>query len=208
MKKIVIAEDEDLQRHYIVKDLKAERASQYEVVGEARDGLELLNLWKTHKPDILIIDLNMPKISGYDAIVRIRKVDTEVKIIVLTSIDETTSIRELYSLVDSYLVKSKETPAELLKTIDKLALFGGSEFRKYILNVIFTPDTAEKKELSPREVELLYFIKQNLSNKEIASKLFITLKAVEKLTSSIFKKFSVKSRNELLHKMKDVNFPF
>jgi DNA-binding NarL/FixJ family response regulator len=202
-KKILIAEDELLHRRFLVNEINNLRSEVYDIVGEASNGIELIDLNKLLKPDIIIADLQMPKLTGYEAIERIREKDNKVKILVLTCVEETTSIRDLYYLVDGYLIKSKETPLELIKSIDMLVKFDTKVFRDYLFDIIFAKD--ERKELTTKEIQLLYHLKQDFKNKQLAEKLFLSEKTVEKQLKNLYKKLNVKDRCELLSKIKNLN---
>lgn len=199
-KTIVIAEDDELQRRYFKRDIEEKRAGVYEIVGEANTGVQLLALWKNKKPDIIVTDLHMPRLSGYAAIEEIRKSDTQTMIIVLTQIFEKESVEALYPHVNTYLIKSKETPELLLEKIDSIALYKNQEFRKYILDIMKKKDV-QSEGLSYREFEVCYHIKAGLTNKQITEKLFLSLKTVEKTITLIFKKFKVSSREDLIKKI-------
>ena len=206
-KTIVIAEDDELQRRYFKRDIEEKRSGIYEIVGEACNGTELLVLWKSKKPDIIVTDLQMPKLSGYAAIEEIRKTDTETIIIVLTQIYEKESVEALYPHVNTYLIKSKETPELLLEKIDAIAIFKTQEFRKYILDIMKQEDV-RKQGLSFREFEVCVHIRSGLTNKQIAEKLFLSLKTVEMTITRIFKKFRASSREELLEKINANKLPW
>jgi DNA-binding NarL/FixJ family response regulator len=199
-KTIVLAEDDELQRKYFKSDIEEKRGEAYKIIAETGSGSELLKLWKTHKPDIIITDLHMPGLPGSTVIEEIRKTDNETIIIVLTQVDDRDSVEALYPLVNTYLIKSKETPRQLLEKLDSIAIFKMQEFRKYILDIM-NAKTVEKDGLNYREFEICALIKSGHSNPEIADKLFLSIKTIEKNITTIFKKFRVKSREELIEKL-------
>jgi len=198
-KTILIAEDEELQLSYIKRDILTYRSNKYTIVGEARNGIELLNLWKKLKPDILIVDLNMPQITGGEAIYEIRKKDKKTKIIVLTSLEDESLINAFLKYSDAYLLKTHETPKNFLKKLDEVAFTDKKEVRDYLLPKI-RKSKEEKINLSLRQLEITYGIKHGLKNNEIAKKLFITKRAVEKAVQNLLVKFNVKDRHELAAK--------
>lgn len=196
-KKILIAEDEQLHRFYLKRDIERERADIYEVVGEAVNGIEMLKLWKQLSPDIIIADLKMPIFSGGEAIREIRRTDTLVKIIVLTSQEEKYLLEALNPFVDAYLFKSKEKPEDVLDKLDEVAGLKQEQTRKYVTSLLFAEDEYGT-DASRQVVEKLL---RGASNKEIASDLKISTKYVEKVLTKLFKKYLVKNRSELIAKI-------
>ncbi len=200
VKTIILAEDDELQRKYLKSDIVEKRGDLYTIIAETGNGSELLKLWKTKRPDIIITDLNMPGLQGNAVIEEIRRTDKETIIIVLTQISHRDSVEAMYPLVNTYLIKSRETPQQLLEKLDSIALYRTPEFRKYILDIMNT-QTAEKDGLSYREFEICTLIKSKHTNQEIANKLFLSIKTIEKNITALYKKFRVKSREELIEKL-------
>ncbi|MDP3683731.1 MAG: response regulator transcription factor [Ignavibacteria bacterium] len=196
-KKILIAEDEQLHRFYLKRDIERARADIYEVVGEAANGIEMLKLWKQLSPDIIIADLKMPIFSGGEAIREIRRTDTLVKIIVLTGQEEKYLLEALNPFVDAYLFKSKEKPEDVLDKLDEVAGLKQEQTRKYVTSLLFEEDEYGT-DASRQVVEKLL---RGASNKEIASDLKISTKYVEKVLTKLFKKYLVKNRSELIAKI-------
>ncbi|MCK9426401.1 MAG: response regulator transcription factor [Ignavibacteriaceae bacterium] len=192
-KKILIAEDEQLHRFYLKRDIERERADVYEVVGEAANGLELLKLWKQLSPDIIIADLKMPVLTGGEAVKEIRRIDTTVKIIVLTSREEKFLFEALHPFVDAYLIKGKESPEGVLEKLDEVAGFSQPQIRKYLTSM-FVSGGDHCSELKNKIIEK---IKEGATNREIAIELSISKKYVEKLLTELFKQYDTKNRAEL-----------
>lgn len=199
-KKILIAEDEKLHLFYLKRDIEKEREELYEVVGEAANGLELLKLWKRLSPDIIITDLKMPVLTGGEAIKEIRRTDSLVKIIVLTSREEKYLLEALNPFVDAYLFKSKEKPEDILEKLDEVAGLKQHQTRKYVTSLL-EDDECRYTELSCQIIEKL---NSGATNKEIASDLKISTKYVEKLLTELFKKYNVKNRVELITKINEL----
>ncbi|MCK9209630.1 MAG: response regulator transcription factor [Ignavibacteriaceae bacterium] len=192
-KKILIAEDEQLHRFYLKRDIERERAEVYQVVGEAANGLELLKLWKQLSPDIIIADLKMPVLTGGEAIKEIRRFDTTVKIIVLTSREEKFMFESLHPYVDAYLLKGRENPEGILEKLDEVAGFKQAQIRKYLAPMLLN----EKDYGSELKQKIIEKIKDGATNKEIAAELTISAKYVEKLLTELFKQYDAKNRGEL-----------
>jgi len=138
----------------------------------------------------------MPKITGGEAINEIRKTDKKTRIIVLTSLEDEHLINAFLKYSDAYLLKTRETPKDFLKKLDEVAFTEKQEVRDYILQKI-KKSKEEKISLTRRQLEITYAIKHGLKNNEIANKLSITQRAVEKMVQNLFAKFKVKTRHEL-----------
>lgn len=199
-KKILIAEDEQLHRFYLKRDIERERSEKYAVIGEASNGLELLKMWKRFSPDIIICDLKMPVLTGGEAIKEIRRADSTVKIIVLTNQEEKYLLEALNPFVDAYLFKSKEKPEDILEKLDEVAGFKQHQTRKYVTSLLLEGEE-HSTELSRQVIEKL---RKGTLNKEIASDLKISLKYVERLISDLFKKYYVKNRVQLIIKINEL----
>ncbi|MFA6597557.1 MAG: response regulator transcription factor [Ignavibacteriaceae bacterium] len=192
-KKILIAEDEQLHRFYLKRDIERERAEVYEVVGEATNGVELLKLWKQLSPDIIIADLKMPVLTGGEAIKEIRRFDADVKIIVLTSRNEKFLFEALHPFVDAYLLKEKENPEGVLDKLDEVAGLKQLQTRKYLTPLL----AKEGNQSSDLKDKIIEKIREGATNKEIAIELTISEKYVEKLLTELFKQYNAKNRGEL-----------
>ncbi|MFA6980399.1 MAG: response regulator transcription factor [Ignavibacteriaceae bacterium] len=199
-KKILIAEDEQLHRFYLKRDIERERADVYEVIGEAANGLDLLRLWKQLSPDIIIADLKMPVLTGGEAIKEIRRSDSCVKIIVLTSQEEKFLLEALNPFVDAYLFKSKEKPEDILEKLDEVAGLKQHQTRKYLTSLLLE----EEYHSSDLACQVIERVKKGTSNKDIAVELKISAKYVEKILTELFKKYKVKNRVELVAKILEV----
>ncbi|MFA4924883.1 MAG: response regulator transcription factor [Ignavibacteriaceae bacterium] len=192
-KKILIAEDEQLHRFYLKRDIERERADVYQIVGEAANGLELLKLWKQLSPDIIIADLKMPVLTGGEAIKEIRRVDTTVKIIVLTSREEKFLFEALHPFVDAYLLKGRENPEGILEKLDEVAGFKLPQTRNYLTPMLIN----EGNHGSELKQKIFEKLKEGATNREIANDLTISKKYVEKLLTELFKQYDAKNRVEL-----------
>jgi two-component system NarL family response regulator len=189
--RIVIADD-----HPIVRDgLKAVINDQpdMEVVAEAANGKETVQLALQHRPDVLLIDLRMPQLNGVEAINAIRTDWPQVRIIILTTYDGDEDIyRALQAGAQAYLLKGMPR-AELLDTIR--AVHAG---RKRIPPAI-AAKLAERiaaSELTERELEVLELIVAGQSNKEIGNSLSITEGTVKAHVNSVLGKLGVSDRTQ------------
>ena len=161
------------------------------VVGEASNGLEALEKFREHRPDITLMDLVMPEMKGVDAIIAIRAEFPEARIIVLTTY--TGDVQVLHALragARGYLLKGL-LRKELLETVR--AVHAG---RKCISPEVAAQlvDHAGEEELSAREIEVLRLIASGNANKEIADQLSITEETVKGHVKNILAKLSANDR--------------
>lgn len=193
--RILIAEDMAAFRSAYASLIREKMAEDFELCGEATNGAELIALHNRLKPDVLLVDLIMPLITGIEAIKEIRKTDTAVKIIVLTTVQERTVIENIYPLIDSYLFKETENIDDILEVIRYTVFYSSPSFRPYIRELLKT--NADTEEISFREFELMIYIRKGMLNKEIAAMMFVSEKTVEKQLSKLFKKLGISNRKEL-----------
>lgn len=211
--KILIADD-----HVMIRDgIKSLLSKNKElcVVGEAQNGVEALQKYKTLKPDLLIMDISMPEMNGMDASREILKDDPDAKIIILSMYDDEDYIsRCMEQGVKGYVVKN-ETGDELIYAVTTI-LKGQTYFSSQVQQVIFrkySTTVAKKKssvpeiKLTAREVEIVKLIAEGLTSQQIANKLFISPRTVETHRANLMKKTGAKNSIELIKKVEmiDVN---
>lgn len=198
-RKIVIAEDHTILR----AGLRALLASQngLEVIGEAGDGREAIRKVDTLQPDLLLIDLSMPKLNGIDAIREIKSQHPEIKIIVLTvhKSDEYI-IAALRAGANGYMLKDA-SQNELLLAIDYVIngkTFLSPSISDKVVDAFLNTDKKDKPaagldNLTAREREILKLVAEGNTNKKIADHLCISLKTVEKHRSNLMKKLDLRN---------------
>lgn len=199
MIRVMITDD-----HLIVREglrLILETAEDIEVVGEAVDGAECLELTKQLNPQVILMDLQMPRMDGVTAIERLRKDFPEIAIVILTTYNEDDlMIRGLQAGARGYLLKDSSRES-LLDTIHAAAK-GETLLKPEILARILAPQpqgkpvspTQADSTLTERELEVLQSAAKGERNKEIAYKLGITERTVKAHLQSIYQKFGVDSR--------------
>ncbi|MBI3166630.1 MAG: response regulator transcription factor [Chloroflexi bacterium] len=199
MIRVMITDD-----HLIVREglrLILETADDIEVVGEAMDGAECLELVPTLKPDVILMDLQMPRMDGIAAIGYLRKDFPEIAIVILTTYNEDDlMIRGLRAGARGYLLK--DSSRENLLDAIHAAVRGETLLKPEILARVLAPQSAPKPvaptqadtTLTERELEVLLSASRGERNKEIAFKLGITERTVKAHLQSIYQKFGVDSR--------------
>lgn len=189
--RVLIVEDHNVVREGLVALLKV--ASGLEVVGEAADGVEAIAQFRRHQPDITLIDLRLPRLSGVDVIERIRMEKPQARFIVLTTYDGDEDIyRALKAGARAYLLKGM-TSEDLIGTIH--AVHAGKSH--------IPPAIAERlaermgaQDLTPREFEVLEHIVGGNSNKEIATALGVSEATVKTHINSLLGKLGVTDRTQ------------
>ena len=202
-KRIVIAEDHTILR----EGLKALFATDpvLDVVGEAEDGREAIRRVEELKPDLLMLDLSMPRMNGIEAIREIKQQSPATKILVLTvHKTEEYVLASLEAGADGYVIKDA-TRAELLMAIANV-LAGKRYLSPEVSEKVIEGYLAGKKASKPlapgdtltvREREVLKLIAEGYKNKEIAEYLCISLKTVEKHRDNLMKKLDLHSSSAL-----------
>jgi len=201
--RIVIAEDHTILRDGLRSLL--ESRGNFEVVGEAADGMEAIRRINELAPDLVLLDLNMPKMGGISVIKEIKNQSHETKILALTMYKDEEFILETFkSGVNGYCIKSSSSE-ELLMAIR--AVLAGKKYvspeisDKVLEGYIEGRKTIKKKSswdtLTQREREVLKLVGEDYQNKEIADYLCISPKTVEKHRANIMQKLDLHSASAL-----------
>lgn len=202
-KRIVIAEDYTIVR----EGLKAllDSYPDFEVVGEAEDGRRAIEAVEHLNPDLVLMDLSMPKTDGMTAIQEIKNRFPETKILALTVHKTEGYVRlALEAGADGYILKDA-TYSELERAIRNI-LDGKSYLspgisdgiiKGYLVGLKSTQPSTLMGTLSPRELEILKLIAEGYKNKDIADYLFISVRTVEKHRANIMKKLDLHSSSAL-----------
>ncbi len=199
---VLIADDHSMLRQGLKQILELE--SDIEVIAQASNGSEAIQLAKEHRPDVILMDINMPGINGLQAIKQIKDDKLSSRIIVLTIHEDREYLfKTLQMGAEGYVLKDAE-PKVLIEAIRNV-----HSGRSYIqpnmtmeLVKEFNRVTLHEKEkhddnnLTSREVEVLELIAEGMINKEIAKTLYISEKTVKNHVSNIFRKLNVSDRTQ------------
>ena len=198
--RVLIADDHAIVREGIRQVLAADDASSFDVVGEAANGRDAVQLARTLRPDVVVLDLSMPELSGLDAAAEIREAVPEASILVLSIHDhEEYVLQSVRAGAQGYLRKDS-TPAELRSAI-RTIYDGGSVFSApaaRTLSSALRGDRVEQEQrdrlaaLTAREREVLVEIARGRTNKEIGAHFGISVRTVESHREALMKKLGIR----------------
>jgi DNA-binding NarL/FixJ family response regulator len=189
--RIMIVEDHAVVRQGLAALLRT--MPDFEIVAEASDGQESIEMFRTRKPDVTLMDLRLPRMNGVDAITHIRAEFPQARIIVLTTFDGDEDIyRALQAGARGYLLKGM-TGDELMEAI-RSVYAGKSRIPAPVAERL--AERMAAPELTTRETEVLELIVGGNSNKEIAAALFISEATVKTHINSLLSKLGVTDRTQ------------
>ncbi len=195
MTTIVVADDHKIVREGLVRLL--EEREDFSVIGEASDGEEAVQMVLDKKPDVVIMDIWMPRLGGIDATRRIGKKGSNCKVLVLSMHENRTYVEEvLRAGAAGYIVKNS-APEDLMEAIDAVcagASYLSPAITQQVVDAISRPgDTAPTgiSILTGREREVLQLIAEGLSSKEIAQMLGVSLKTIDSHRSNLMEKLDI-----------------
>ncbi len=199
--KIAVVDDHEFYRQGLILALR--HFESIDVVYEATNGKEFLEKQKKDPVDIVFMDLKMPIMDGYQAILESKIQFPNLKIIVLTMFEEDEYIRKsLKAGVNGYIIKNigKETLQTAINYILQGKPYFSNELMPFFANQLHEIRSVEKVhiELTPRELEILKMIGDGFSNPEIADKLFISYRTVANHRANLKKKTLAKNTAELI----------
>jgi DNA-binding NarL/FixJ family response regulator len=195
--RILLAEDQTLMRQGLKTILDLERG--FEVVGEAEDGKAAVKLALQLRPDIILMDVQMPQMNGVEATAAICHSWPEARVIILTTFDRDDYVFEgVRAGAVGYLLK--DLPAtklvETIRCVQAGEVFIQPEIASRTLRAVLRPEGGLVEPLSEREREVLVMLAQGIPNKEIADKLHIAEGTVKNHVSNILGKLQVQNRTQ------------
>ena len=189
--RIILADDHSVVRLGLCALLG--RRSDFQVVGEAKDGDAAVELAKSLRPDVVVMDLMMPRTDGAEATRLIRATCPEVKVLILTSFAASVDIEKAIAAGASGAIVKDADNAELISAIREVAS-GGTAFSGEISRSIATEPIT--KEFTQKQMDVLHSITRGLSNPDIAKQLGISLNAVKQHIRAVFAKLGAANRTE------------
>ncbi|MDP4503971.1 response regulator [Nonomuraea turcica] len=190
--RLIIVDDHPIVRDGLRGIFAADEA--FEIVGEAADGPEALAVALRTKPDVVLLDLRMPKMTGVEVIRRLREQTPGIHVLVLTTFDDDADVLPAIEQgATGYLLK--DTPRAELRRAVQAAARGETVLSPAVAGVLrHKAQEPEPRTLSPRELEVLRLIARGATNREIAGRLFITEATVKTHLLHVFAKLEVKDR--------------
>ncbi len=198
---VMIADDHALMREGLKQILEME--DDIDVIAEAGDGEETMEKTLKYRPDLVLLDINMPKMNGIEVLRRYKDLGVESKVIMLTIHNDREYLYETIKIgANGYVLKDSDADS-LIKAIKDVYL-GKTYIQPSIASSLVEQLEEDKKEnnenlmkiesLTKREYEVLTLIAEGLNNREIAERLFISEKTVKNHVSNIFRKLDVNDR--------------
>ncbi|MFC6999041.1 response regulator [Rufibacter roseus] len=201
MVKLILVDDHTIIRDGLKSLLKTERSIQ--IVGEAENGQQLLQLLEQVTPDVVMLDLNMPVMDGFETLQHLQKKHPDIKVLVLTMLNQNSYVQKVRDAgAHGFVLKSagKEELVHAVKTVANNNPYICSEVALNLLNRTNNGDGSgngngqvASPELSKREMEVLKLIAEGYTNAEIADKIFASKRTVESHRQHLIEK--TKSRN-------------
>lgn len=202
--RILIAEDHAIVREGIRMILDAE--PDFEVVGETKDGEEAIQLARTLRPDVVVMDISMPRMTGVEATREIKRMLPDTDILILTMHEEESYVFQLLQLGASGYVLKRAAAADLVEAVRAAArgeaFLYPSVARSVVQDYLDRLRTGEGSErydgLTEREREILVLLAEGLTNAQIADRLYISVKTVQTHRSHIMEKLDLHDRSLLV----------
>ena len=192
--KLIIVDDDALIRESLALTLGLE--DDIEVVGEAEDGRAALTLCEKLQPDIALMDIRMPNVDGITATRLMREKFPDIKIMMLTTFADKANIQQALSAgANGYLLKTDETDGVAGKL--RALMSGSGVLDPEVLNQLTRPVSSLMDKLSTRERDITRLVAQGLTNKEIATQLFLSEGTVRNKIIGIMEKLDVSNRTQL-----------
>jgi len=203
--RVIITDDHKIIREGLRTLL--ERDPALTVVGEAANGLELLELLAGTPADVVLMDINMPEMDGFEATRRVREQYPDIRVIALSMLNNEPVVQKMMAGgAKGYILKTagREELHSAIKLVASGTTYICSDLSLKILNKAMEPDEPQKsgpvtdKPLSKREIQILALIAEGFTNAEIADKLFTSKRTVETHRQNIIEKTQTKNTANLI----------
>jgi len=204
--RVLLADDHELVRKGIRGLLNTKR--RWRVVGEARDGAEAVEKAGKLKPDIVILDIDMPKLNGLEATPRIREAAPRAKVVILTLHESGEMVRRALEAGARGLVLKSDLAERLITALTEISrgkLFLTPKVSEIVMQEFLQRDKTTKEvatgeaKPSPREVAVIRLLSAGKANKEVAKELGISVRTAEAHRANVMRKLGLRSMAELIH---------
>ncbi len=195
--RVVIVDDHPVMRAGVRAYLT--EAQNFEIVAEADNGQTALQLCEQHRPDLLLLDLNIPQVPGIEVIKRLREKGSPTKILVLSAYDDTDYVYQLLKAGANGYIYKGNMGNKLVEAVQNV-LSGENWLSPHLATRLFFHSNQQSSQprleelLTKREIEILTMIASGLENDEIAEKLFLSKNTIQNHTSTIYSKINVRTR--------------
>jgi len=187
--RVLVADDHPVVRQGVIANVKPQ--PDMDIVAEACDGVEAIALVKEHLPDVVLLDLRMPRMDGIDVVAEIQAAKLPSKVIIMTTFDSEEDVhRSIKAGARGYLLKDS-SHEEILEAIRRVSI-GETYLPARIVQRV--AEGMRKPELSAREMEVLRHVATGRSNKEIGAQLFIAEGTVKTHVKGLLEKLGAASR--------------
>lgn len=196
--RILIADDHPIFRAGLRQVIETD--SSMSVIAEAEDGSSALKLIRAHKPDIVVLDINMPGVSGFEVVEAIKQENLSSEVVLLTMYDQEAMFAKAVNLgVRGYVLKESATNDILncLHAVRNGQNYASAQLTKYLFKKASTTAVEGLDSLTPTERRVLALIAEYLTSREIAEKLGISVRTVENHRNNICAKVGVHGSHAL-----------
>jgi len=193
---VLIVDDHDLFRAGL--RCRLENEPDIQVVGEAGTAEQAVVKARALQPDLVLLDLTMPRTSGYEAIPGIKGVAPEAKVLVISSHGAPSAVRQALSAGASGYLPKRATPAELVDAIHQVMAGRGYVDPDLGMQLVVADGAPALVPLSDRERDVLHLLALGHSNQEVGKKLFISVRTVDTHRAHIMSKLRIETRAELV----------
>lgn len=196
--KIIVVDDHKLFNEGIKRILDAD----FDVVAQIYDGKEALHAVLTHKPDLVLLDINLPNKKGLEIGREIKQSFSDVKVVFLSMYSEAGFVQSAKAMkADGYILKDTES-TDLISAVNTVLqgeIFYDPKLDTQKYNLHHDDYFAKTYSLSKREVEIISFVKNGFSSEEIAQKLFLSFETVRSHRKNIYLKLGINKLSDLIH---------
>ncbi|MBP7214949.1 MAG: response regulator transcription factor [Candidatus Kapabacteria bacterium] len=199
--KILIADDHEILRAGLRKVISV--AQNMDIIAEAEDGLQAIKLAEQYQPTVVLLDILMPKLTGIEAVPKIKQVCPYTFIIIFTAFEDINHIEKALKVeADGYISKGV-SPQFLIEALNNVVM-GQKVYSKSIIKIIRDgiitnySQTEEKVNLTQKEKEILHYLADGCSSREIAKKLNISVRTVETHRYNLMNKLELTNAAQLI----------